>query len=78
LTLSNHLDEDEIGTMNPNVRSIIAYTADSKVIETVRPNGILMAQITPRGGIISVRPQLFSWTHGTGKMRRLKKMMECT
>jgi hypothetical protein len=21
-------DEDEIGTMNPNVRSIIAYTAD--------------------------------------------------
>lgn len=46
-------DEDEIGTMNPNVRSIIAYTADSKVIETVRPNGILMAQITPRGGIIS-------------------------
>ena len=46
-------EEDEIGTMNPNVRSIIAYTADSKVIETVRPNGILMAQITPRGGIIS-------------------------
>lgn len=46
-------DEDEIGAMNPNVRSIIAYTADSKVIETVRPNGILMAQITPRGGVIS-------------------------
>ena len=46
-------DEDEIGVMNPNVRSIIAYTADSKVIETVRPNGILMAQITPRGGTIS-------------------------
>lgn len=46
-------DEDEIGAMNPNVRSIIAYTADSKVIETVRPNGILMAQITPRGGTIS-------------------------
>jgi hypothetical protein len=31
----------------------VAYTADSKVIETVRPNGILMAQITPRGGRIS-------------------------
>ena len=46
-------DENEIGNMNPNVRSIIAYTADSKVIETVRPNGILMAQITPRGGKIS-------------------------
>lgn len=46
-------DENEIGTMNPHVRSIIAYTADSKVIETVRPNGVLMAQITPRGGRIS-------------------------
>lgn len=46
-------DESEIGTYNPHVRSLIAYTADSKVIETVRPNGILMAQITPRGGILS-------------------------
>jgi len=59
-------DEDEIGAMNPNVRSIIAYTADSKVIETVRPNGILMAQITPRGGIISgsssiVQLDAWSW-----------------
>jgi imidazolonepropionase-like amidohydrolase len=46
-------DEDEIGSYNPNVRSLIAYNADSKIIETVRPNGILMAQITPRGGRIS-------------------------
>ena len=46
-------DESEIGDMNPHVRSIIAYTADSKVIESARPNGILMAQITPRGGTIS-------------------------
>jgi imidazolonepropionase-like amidohydrolase len=46
-------DESEIGTFNPHVRSLIAYTADSKVVETVRPNGILMAQITPRGGLIS-------------------------
>ena len=46
-------DEGEIGVMKPHVRSIIAYTADSKVVETVRPNGILMAQITPREGRIS-------------------------
>jgi imidazolonepropionase-like amidohydrolase len=46
-------DESEIGNMNPHVRSIIAYTADSKVIETVRPNGVLIAQVTPRGGRIS-------------------------
>lgn len=46
-------DEEEIGSMNPHVRSIIAFDANSKVIETVRPNGILLAQITPRGGRIS-------------------------
>lgn len=46
-------DEEEIGSINPHVKSIIAYTADSKVIETVRPNGVLMAQVTPRGGRIS-------------------------
>ena len=46
-------DESEIGDMNPHIRSIIAFSADSKVIESARPNGILMAQITPRGGTIS-------------------------
>lgn len=57
-------DESEIGDFNPNVRSIIAYNAESKVIETVRPNGILIAQITPRGGRISGTSsivQLDSW-----------------
>ncbi|WP_299052928.1 amidohydrolase family protein [uncultured Polaribacter sp.] len=46
-------DEDEIGPVNPHIRSIIAYNAESKVVESMRPNGVLMAQITPRGGIIS-------------------------
>lgn len=46
-------DHDEVGSFNPNVRSIIAYNTDSRVIPTVRSNGILMAQTTPKGGIIS-------------------------
>ncbi|WP_281636052.1 amidohydrolase family protein [Flavobacterium marginilacus] len=59
-------DEDEIGQFNPHVRSIIAYNSESKVIETVRPNGILLAQITPRGGRISgtssiVQLDAWSW-----------------
>jgi imidazolonepropionase-like amidohydrolase len=59
-------DEDEIGSMNPHVRSLIAYNADSKVIETVRPNGVLIAQIAPRGGRISgtssiVQLDAWSW-----------------
>ena len=39
--------------MNPHIRSLIAYNAESKVVESMRPNGVLMAQITPRGGTIS-------------------------
>jgi imidazolonepropionase-like amidohydrolase len=47
------VDEREIGTMNPHIRSLVAYNAESKVVESMRPNGVLMGQITPRGGIIS-------------------------
>lgn len=46
-------DEDEIGEMIPHVRSLIAYNAESKVVESMRPNGILLGQITPQGGRIS-------------------------
>jgi imidazolonepropionase-like amidohydrolase len=46
-------DQDEIGLMNPHIRSLIAYNAESKVVESMRPNGVLMAQVTPRGGTIS-------------------------
>ncbi len=46
-------DEDEIGSFLPHIRSIIAYNAESKVVESMRPNGVLMGQITPRGGRIS-------------------------
>ena len=46
-------DQDEIGTNNPHIRSLIAYNAESKIVESMRPNGVLMAQITPRGGLIS-------------------------
>ncbi|MFB9051899.1 amidohydrolase [Formosa undariae] len=46
-------DEDEIGEFIPHVRSLIAYNAESKVVESMRPNGVLIAQITPQGGEIS-------------------------
>ena len=46
-------DEDEIGLLNPHIRSLIAYNAESKIVESMRPNGVLMAQITPRGGLVS-------------------------
>lgn len=43
-------DQRETGYLNPNVRSVIAYNTDSRVIPTVRSNGILLAQIVPQGG----------------------------
>lgn len=46
-------DESEIGEFNPHIRSIIAYNTESVITESVRPNGILLAQITPRGNRIS-------------------------
>ncbi|NIG56902.1 amidohydrolase family protein [Chitinophaga sp. Cy-1792] len=46
-------DEREVGEINPSVRSLIAYNTDSKVINTLRSNGILLACVTPEGGIIS-------------------------
>ncbi|MFT6369243.1 MAG: hypothetical protein ACJAWH_000318 [Maribacter sp.] len=46
-------DADEIGDIIPHVRSLIAYNAESKVVESMRPNGVLIGQIAPEGGRIS-------------------------
>ncbi len=46
-------DFDEVGIYNPHVRSQIAFNVESKVISTVRTNGVLICQATPRGGSIS-------------------------
>ncbi|HVF95925.1 MAG TPA: amidohydrolase family protein [Flavisolibacter sp.] len=57
-------DAREIGEMNPNVRSIIAYNTDSKVTNTLRPNGILLANVVPEGGMLSGQSsvvQLDAW-----------------
>ncbi len=47
------LDYDEVGKMLPHIRSLIAYNPESRVVESMRPNGVLIGQITPRGGTIS-------------------------
>ena len=46
-------DYNETGKFNPNIRSLIAYNTDSKLTKTVRSNGVLIAQVTPRGGVVS-------------------------
>lgn len=53
------LDLYEVGEMNPHVRSMIAFNTDSKIIPTLRSNGVLFAQACPRGGIISGSSSVF-------------------
>ena len=65
-------DESELGTWNPHIRSLIAYNTESKVVESMRPNGVLLAQITPRGGRISgtssiVQLDAWNWEDATIK-----------
>ena len=46
-------DAQEIGEYNPTIRSLVAYNTDSKVINTLKTNGITHANIVPQGGTIS-------------------------
>jgi imidazolonepropionase-like amidohydrolase len=59
-------DVREIGDMNPDIRSITAYNVDSKVINTLRSNGVLLANVVPEGGLLSGTSsvvQLDAWTN---------------
>jgi imidazolonepropionase-like amidohydrolase len=53
-------DMQETGSVNPNVRALVAYSTDSEVIPTVRGNGILITQATPEGGFLSGQSSIFN------------------
>jgi imidazolonepropionase-like amidohydrolase len=56
----------ELGNYNTNVRSIVAYNADSRINGTLRANGILLANSIPQGGLIpgaSSVVQLDAWNY---------------
>jgi len=66
-------DYTEIGDYNPSVRSIVAYNTDSKIINTLKANGILLANIAPQGGVISgsssvVQFDAWNWEDAAYKM----------
>ena len=46
-------DAVEIGEFNSNIKSLVAYNTDSKVINTLKTNGVVLANVVPQGGIIS-------------------------
>ncbi|MFN0158885.1 MAG: amidohydrolase family protein [Bacteroidota bacterium] len=46
-------DRNESGGINPNVRAEAAFNPESELIPVARANGILLAVISPAGGLIS-------------------------
>ncbi|MDO8999313.1 MAG: amidohydrolase family protein [Bacteroidota bacterium] len=46
-------DFSEVGNINPHIRALIAYNTDNIITPTVKTNGILYTQVTPRDGLIS-------------------------
>jgi imidazolonepropionase-like amidohydrolase len=66
-------DYDELGDLNPNIRSIVAYNSDSRIINTLKASGILLASVTPQGGTISgsstvVQLDAWNWEDAAYKM----------
>ncbi len=47
------VDFAEVGNLNPHVRALIAYNTDNVIVPTIKTNGVLYTQVTPRGGLIS-------------------------
>lgn len=59
-------DYHEVGENNANVRALIAFNTDSKILSTLTFNGVLMAEIRPEGGLISgtgslVKMEAWNW-----------------
>ena len=63
----------ELGDYNTSIRSITAYNTDSRIINVLKSNGILLASITPEGGVISgsstvVQLDAWNWEDAAYKM----------
>ena len=59
-------DYAEIGENNANIKSIVAYNTDSKIIGVLRENGILLAGVAPQGELIEGMAsvvQLDAWNY---------------
>ncbi|MBL0045356.1 MAG: hypothetical protein IPP33_13485 [Flavobacteriales bacterium] len=65
-------DADETGRLEPEVRAMSAFNTDSRIIPTLRSNGVLIAQSTPRGEVIagtSSVVQLDAWDNSTAAIK---------
>jgi imidazolonepropionase-like amidohydrolase len=59
------IDSSETGSINPNVKAVVAFNPDSELIPVNRANGILLAVTAPDGSLVSGRSSLMmmdGWT----------------
>jgi imidazolonepropionase-like amidohydrolase len=47
------LDQSEIGDLNPDLRASVAVNFDSELLPVARSGGILVAGVTPTGGLVA-------------------------
>ncbi|HKD16963.1 MAG TPA: imidazolonepropionase, partial [Thermoanaerobaculia bacterium] len=47
------VDQSEIGDLNPDLRASVAVNFDSELLPVARSGGILVAGVTPTGGLVS-------------------------
>lgn len=65
-------DVNETGDFAPEARTLTAYKTDSRIIPTVRSNGVLIAQIAPRSGTIAGTSgivQLDAWDNASAVVK---------
>jgi hypothetical protein len=66
-------DYQELGEWNPDVQSAVAYNTDSKIINTLKSNGILLANVAPTGSLLAGESsvmQLDAWNWEDGLYKR--------
>lgn len=59
------VDNNEAGSINPNVKAHVAFNPDSEIIPVTRANGVLLSVSAPTGGLIPGQAsvmQLDGWT----------------
>jgi len=52
-------DFDDVGEFSPHLRSLTAYNTESRITPTIRTNGVLIAEVSPKGGVISGASSIF-------------------
>lgn len=65
-------DLAEIGENNASIKSLVSYNTDSKIINVLRANGILLAHIAPVGELIAGQSsvvQLDAWNYEDAKYK---------